>query len=113
MSSIKNMRTTSDIERVLQTALTQRIDNPLLSGGAVQITSVETSADLSTCKVFVDIRHENPDAIMFQLFQSSSYFRNQIAQNVRLRRTPNITFIQDAGRQNAERVEELLKQIKS
>ena len=108
--SIQLSRTNSDISRVLQIALTQQMNNPMLSS-SVQIMNVETSADLSTCKVFVDIRHDKPDMVMFQLIQASAFLKRQIADKVKLRRVPNITFIQDKGRQNAERVEELLSTI--
>ena len=107
--SIQLQRTNSDITRVLQVALTQKLGNPALA--AVQIINVETSADLSVCRVHVDIRDENPQAILAQLEGSASFLRNEIASNVKVRRAPSLRFIQDAGRANAERVDELLAKI--
>jgi len=107
--SIQLQRANSDITRVLQVALTQKLGNPTLD--AVQIINVETSADLSVCRVSVDIRDENPGAVLAQLEGSASFLRKEIAENVRIRRAPSLRFIQDAGRANAERVDELLAKI--
>ncbi|MCL2586858.1 MAG: 30S ribosome-binding factor RbfA [Firmicutes bacterium] len=109
--SIKLQRTNSDITRVLQVALTQKLGNPALVN--VNILNVETAADLSTCRVFVDIRHDNPAEILAQLESSAGFLRNEIANNVKIRRAPAVRFIHDQGRANAERVEELLSKIHS
>ena len=107
--SIQLQRTNSDISRILQSALTQRLTNPLFS--TVQILNTETSSDLSICKVYVDIRHEDPGLVLAQLGAASGALRNEISSNVKIRRTPNLKFIHDQGRQNADRVEELLRVI--
>ena len=108
--SFKPQRTTSDITRVLQIALTQKLKNPTIQR-AVTILRVETSADLSVARVFIDIDHHNPEMVQLELVKATQFFKSQLAKNVELRRIPNISFIHDRGRQNAERVQELLGQI--
>jgi ribosome-binding factor A len=87
-------RINTDIFRVLTVA------NPF----DAHILRVEATPDLSVAKVFV-----NKDADKFA--QKAGFFRNEIAQNINLRKVPNLKFIIDDGEKNTARVEELLKII--
>jgi len=96
-------RINSDILRVLTIAIQQKMKDNLLDG--VTILRVETTADLSECKVYVN---DGIDA----LNKASGFLRNEIAQNIKMKQAPRLRFLVDKGIENAARVEELLKQIK-
>ena len=96
-------RVDADILRVLTLALRQKTDNIGLAG--VDILRVETSSNLDNAKVYVT---GSPDFFA----KSSGFFRNEIAKNLNLRRVPSLRFIVDEGQKNADRVEELLNQIR-
>ena len=93
-------RTNADLLRVLTVALRQRVNDDSLVN--VSILRVECGADLSTARVFVTGGEKALNA-------SIGFFRNEIAQNLKIRRVPNLRFIVDTGGDNAARVEELLK----
>lgn len=87
------LRVNADILRILRMA---RPD--------LDILSVECSADLSSAKLFVP--RITDEKVL-------SFLKSQIAQNMQIRRVPNLRFIIDDGESNVKRVEELLAQIKS
>jgi ribosome-binding factor A len=96
-------RIDADIYRILTLALRQKVGNENLLNES--ILRVETSADLSSARVYISGGQSDFEAV-------AGLFRNEIAQNMRIKRVPNLRFIVDLGEQNAQRVEELLKQIK-
>jgi len=94
-------RTSADIFRILTLAL-QKIADPAMCD--VHILRVEVSKDLSSAKVFVNNGAEKVEKV-------AGFFKTEIANNMRIKRVPNLRFIVDDGEKNAQRVEELLKQI--
>ena len=88
-------RVNSDIFRVLT----------LANNTDAHILRVEASPDLSSARVFVNGGVE-------EMEHASGYFRNELANNLRLRKIPNLRFLLDDGDKNTARVEELLQQIK-
>ncbi|MDR0462044.1 MAG: 30S ribosome-binding factor RbfA [Christensenellaceae bacterium] len=96
-------RINTDIFRVLTTALQNKLHGDSFLD--VHILRVEASADLSSARVYVNIKAKEMEA-------HNGFFRNEIAQSINLRKVPNLRFIVDDGEKNTARVEELLKQIK-
>ena len=98
--------------RVLTTTLTQRLSNPALSG--VSILDVQLSPDYAFARVTVDARGDEAEQTraMLELEKASGALRSEIASTVKMRQTPQLRFQLDRGRENANRVEELLQQIK-
>jgi len=97
-------RINADILRVLTLALRQKADNEDFAD--VNILRVETSSNLDNAKVFVSRGAEI-------LGTASGFFRSEIAKTLNLRRVPALRFFNDEGQKNADRIEELLVQIRS
>ena len=112
MNMIKTQRINSDILRVLTVAIQQKVRDGSLAD--VTILNVKTTADMGECKVFVAINgnESHQKAVLENLSAASGFLRNEIAQNVKMKQTPQLRFMLDKGRANAERVDELLKTIK-
>lgn len=94
----KLQRIDSDIYRIIATFIQER-------GISADVVDLKTSADLSECKVYVTAEVE-------ALSKASSFLRSEVAQRLNLKNTPKFKFIQDKGRENAARVEELLEKIR-
>jgi len=97
-NSVKNnyiKRIEADIFRIIRTAT-------IANGNVLR---VELSKDLSSARVFV-----SGDIKEFE--NMSGFLKTEIANNMSIRKVPNLKFIIDVGEQNAQRVEELLRQIK-
>ena len=97
MENRKIQRINSDIYRIIASYVAE-------NGIATDVIEVQTSADLSTAKVFVTAELENLENV-------ATFLRGEIARRMNLRNTPKLKFIRDRGRENATRVEELLGQI--
>ena len=91
-------RINSDIYRIIATYISER-------GIGAEVTEVKTSADLSECKVFVTAEIKSFET-------AANYLRTEIAKKLNLKNTPKIRFLQDKGRENAARVEEILETIR-
>ena len=93
-------------------ALSQKAQNPDLA--LATIVKVDLSADQSIVKIHIDIDgNDAQKARALKVLEIAvPFLRSEIAATVRMRRIPAFKFIIDKGRENAERVEELLKQIK-
>ena len=95
-------RTNADLFRVLSMALRKHSDPTIHTAN---ILRVETSADLSTSRISVNGGADVLNA-------NAGFFRNEIANNMKIRRVPNLRFMDDKGQQNADRIEELLRQAR-
>ena len=111
MINRKLQRTNSDIMRIITIALRDAKSSTLAS---VSVLNVDTSSDFAFARLSVEISGTDAEKqnIFTELEKASGFLRNEIAKNVRMRVTPQLRFILDKGRENAERVEELLSQIK-
>lgn len=110
--NIKIQRVNSDIFRALSVAIDQLDDDAIYD---VTVTDTKTSADLSSCKVFVSIDTEDKEEeqrVFDALQASSGFLRSQLAALLNLKHTPALRFLLDKGKANALRVEQLLEQIK-
>ena len=81
---------------------------------AVSVTHVKVSSDLQRAQVFFRLRPDSPPAkeVLRALHRARGYFRRSLAQRMELRHTPELLFLEDRGKKNAERVETLLQRIR-
>jgi ribosome-binding factor A len=112
MENRKLQRINSDIYRIISVAISTKLNNKDIN--SVSILEVATSGDLSGAKVFVSIEGsaEEQQKVMSALESAGGFLRTEIAQTLNLKNTPKLKFILDRGRENADRVAELLEQIK-
>lgn len=96
-----------EISRILQF----EIKNPHL--GFVTVTDVQCTGDLSIAKVFVSFlgKQERNDAGMRILNQSKGFIRSTVAKNVKMRKVPELVFVQDTSLENGNRIEQRIKEI--
>ena len=107
----KLMRANADILRVVKGAVEGKLQDPNVVG--VTVLDVSTTNDFSECKVFVEIMGSASEQqkVLEALQNASGFVRTEISAGVALKNTPRVRFVLDKGRENANRVEELLAQI--
>lgn len=115
MVSIKHKRIETDIKRalaeVLRTDLKNRTNLELVS-----ITDVELTNDLSYLTIYVHFaaaKDETQDKYLADLEKKSSAIRAALAKRVKLRKMPELIFKVDQSFANANRIDELLRQVKA
>ncbi|MBI3442083.1 MAG: 30S ribosome-binding factor RbfA [Proteobacteria bacterium] len=86
-------------------------DPALLESNRITVTAVEIGPDLKHATVFVmPLGGENADTFLAALNRAAGFFRNELAVRMELRNTPKVTFKLDHSFDEAERIENLLRQ---
>jgi ribosome-binding factor A len=114
------MATSRRVERVAE-LIKREVSQLLLSGikddrvgaGMVSVTDVDVSGDLQHAKIFVSIYGSEAarTAAMAGLKSATGYVRSEIGQRVRLRRTPEIVFLEDRSIERGTKVLSLLNRL--
>lgn len=81
--------------------------------GLVSVTDVIVSGDLQHAKIFISIfgTEEVRAETMAGLKAATGYVRSEIGQRVRLRRTPEIVFVEDRSLERGTKVLSLLNEL--
>ncbi len=101
------------IQREVSQLLQNGIKDDRVGSGMVSVTDVNVSGDLQHAKIFVSI-YGTPEAkaeTMAGLKAATGYVRREIGQRVRLRRTPEVVFMEDKSLERGDRILTLLNQI--
>ena len=79
--------------------------------GFVTVTGVETSSDLRHAKVFVSVLGgaRERDRSLAGLRAAHGFLQDRIAADVRIKRTPQLSFVYDESIDRGQRIESLLK----
>lgn len=78
----------------------------------ITITSVETATDLATAKVYVSIYGKKyVQSTLHKLNTMAPHLQYLLGQEIDLRRTPKLRFLNDSTLNEVEKVENLLDQL--
>ncbi len=103
------MRRINEVLReVVGAAVSGELSDPRI--GFVTVTSVETSPDLRTAKVFVSVLgdEEEREETLSGLRSSHGVIQSRIAAETRMKRTPTVTFHYDDTIAQGVRISQLL-----
>ena len=101
----------SEIERIVSEVVAYEIQDKRVFGLA-EVTGIILSRDFSHCKVFVKISSDDKKEVLAGLINANGFVRHVIAEQLDMRKTPEIAFYNDESIEKAKRIEELLAQIK-
>ncbi|HEY9858730.1 MAG TPA: 30S ribosome-binding factor RbfA [Candidatus Obscuribacterales bacterium] len=101
------------IKREVSQMLLSGIKDDRVGTGMVSVTDVDVSGDLQHAKVFVSIygSEEARAETMAGLKSATGYVRSELGQRVRLRRTPEVIFVEDRSIERGTRVLSLINQL--
>ena len=110
MAGPRMRRINEVLREVVGAAVAVDLSDPRI--GFVTVTSVETSPDLRTAKVFVSVLGDSDEreASLEGLRSSHGVIQARIAAETRMKRTPTVTFHYDDTIEKASRVSELLEE---
>lgn len=102
------MRRVDEAMREVVAATVSQLVDPRL--GFVTVTGVETSPDLRTAKVFVSVLGDSTerDDTLDALRSSRGVIQSRIAAEMRMKRTPTLTFNYDDTIEKGVRISRLL-----
>jgi ribosome-binding factor A len=106
-------RVSALIKREISQMLLNEIKDDRVGAGMVSITDVNVSGDLQHAKVFVSIygTEEAKAETMEGLRSSANFVRRELGSRMRLRRTPEVVFLEDRSLERGDRMLHLLNQI--
>lgn len=107
-------RVSSLIKREVSQMLLYDIKDDRVGAGMVSVTEVDLSGDMQHAKIFVSIygTEEAKTETMEGLRSSASFVRRELGQRMRLRRTPEVVFLEDHSLERGDKMLHLLNQIK-
>jgi ribosome-binding factor A len=108
MAGPRMRRINEVLREVVGAAISGDLSDPRI--GFVTVTSVETSPDLRTAKVFVSVLgdEEARQATLDGLRSSHGVIQSRIAAETRMKRTPTVTFHYDDTIEQGVRISKLL-----
>jgi ribosome-binding factor A len=114
------MATSRRVERVAE-LIKREVSQMLLSGikddrvgsGIVSVTDVQVAGDLQHAKIFVSIygTSEAKAETMAGLKSATGFVRSELGQRIRLRRTPEVIFLEDSSLERGDKVLSLLSRL--
>jgi len=101
------------IKREVSQMLLHGIKDDRVGAGMVSVTDVDVSGDLQHAKIFVSIygTEKAKAETMAGLKSATGYVRSELGQRIRLRRTPEVMFLEDLSIERGNRVLSLLNQL--
>ena len=115
MDPHRHERVGEEIAHEINAMLAGELKDPRLEG-YICVSEVRVQPDMKHARVFVSVRSENPkeqgDAIK-ALEHASGYIRRELIERLQLRRLPDLHFTLDLSQEHMERIEQLLKQMKT
>lgn len=107
----ERMRRVNEVMReVIGDSISQELEDPRI--GFVTVTAVETSPDLRSARVLVTVLGDEAEreATLAALASAHGILQAAINRELRLKRTPTLTFRYDESIERARRLSELLEE---
>ncbi len=108
-------RVASLIKREVSQMLINGIKDDRVGAGMVSITDIDLSGDLQHATIFVSI-YGTPEAreeTMEGLKASEGFVRRELGHRIRLRRSPEIKFLEDDSLERGDKMVHLLNELSS
>lgn len=101
------------IKREVSQMLLNGIKDDRVGTGMVSVTDVDVSGDLQHAKIYVSIygTDEAKAETMAGLKSATGYVRSELGARVRLRRTPEVLFLEDRSIERGNKVLALLNEL--
>jgi ribosome-binding factor A len=111
----RHERVGEEIAHEINAMLAGELKDPRLEGN-VCVSEVRVQPDMKHARVFVSVRTDNSkeqaDAIK-ALEHAVGFIRHELIERLQLRRLPELHFTLDLSQEHVERIERLLKQMKT
>jgi ribosome-binding factor A len=109
MPTARMRRVNEAIREILGDAIATELKDPRI--GFVTVTEVDTSPDLRSARVYVSVlgSREERERTLAGLRSSHGFLQGKIANAMRMKRTPTLTFEYDESAERGDRISRLLR----
>ncbi len=105
----RRRRVADQIHKEISDLLQFQVKDPRI--GFVTVTGVDITNDFSMAKIYISLLTDNEEDALVGLNSSISFLRYELGRRVRLRQTPDLTFLVDRSYDYGQKIENLLSQI--
>lgn len=111
-NSVKNIRVNAEVMHELSNIIRNEIKDPRISP-LTTVVAVEVTPDLKYCKAYISVLgdEEARKETYKGLKSAEGYIRKQLASNINLRNTPQITFIMDQSIEYGVNMSKLIDEV--
>ncbi len=116
-NSIKNTRVNVEVQRELSNIIRGGIKDPRVAP-MTSVVAVEVAPDLKTCKAYISVfgdEKAQQDTVK-GLQSAEGYIRRELARNLNMRNTPQISFVMDQsiayGVAMSKKIDDVTKDLK-
>ena len=111
-NSIKNTRINGEVQRVLADIIRGEIKDPRINP-MTSVVAVEVAPDLKTCKAYISVLgdEESQKNTLAGLKSAEGYIRRELAHNINLRNTPQITFVLDQSIEYGVKMSKIINDV--
>ncbi len=111
-NSIKNTRVSGEVQKVLSEIIRGEIKDPRISP-LTSVVQVYVAPDLKTCKAYISVLgdEEAQNNTLAGLKSAVGYIRRQLAKELNLRNTPEITFVLDQSIEYGVNMSKLIDEV--
>ena len=101
------------IQQEVSLMVLHEIKDDRVGAGMVSVTDVDVSGDLQHAKIYVSIYGTDEARVetMAGLKSATGFVRHELGKRVRLRRTPEVVFIEDRALERGDRILTLLNRL--
>lgn len=111
-NSIKNTRINTEVQKELSMLISREIKDPRINP-MTSVVHVEVAPDLKTAKVYISVLgdEQSKKDTLAGLKSASSFMRSQLAKNLNLRNTPELTFVLDNSIEYGVHISKLIDEV--
>lgn len=107
----RSERVADQIRMEIADILTTKVKDPRI--GFVTVTSVDLSDDLQHARIFVSVlKNQDRKETFLGLGKATGFVRLELAKRLKLRRTPDLTFLPDTSTEKVNHLLDILDRIK-
>jgi ribosome-binding factor A len=111
MASKRIARLNEQLKREIAELLRAEVRDPRI--GPVSVTGVQVATDLGSARVFVQVVGDDRERAetLAGLDAAAPFLRRTLGQQLRIRRIPELRFLEDQSLERAQRIERILSQV--
>jgi ribosome-binding factor A len=104
----RGLRVAAELQRILNDLLRLEVKDPRLKN--VRVSEVELSGDLGVARVYYSTLDPDADVAPVEaaLSKAAAFMRSRLGREIRLRRVPELRFVQDASVREGFRLTRLI-----
>lgn len=112
MARYRQGRINEEIQKELSSIL-RTVKDPRVSDAFLSVTAVDCTTDLKYAKVFYSTLSGDPNSkdLKLGLKAANGYIRRELARNLNLRITPELTFLPDDSIRHGAHIASILKEL--